>query len=342
MEIVGSAREAGEITTAQQMLTRVLSERMTPEQRQVASGNVWELSKIKWQFDFELNPKPVNYPENFIQQRGYYEFFSRPSTPYQTTEVTVLGNMSRKEEVTDSANNRIVRIYPQYWSIPVKVRMVVTKTPVALKLATEDVPADKLPADIRPYLGKSNQIDPTGPIAQSIAQKLRGKNRAETIENIREWVMREVKYQNPVLPGEANKRDSETVLSRKRGYCWEIGRAMTAVLRAAGIPARRMFMINVYPERGDDIDFSSALPAWCHVMAEFWDPKAGWSPCQNRPSSVVAMRYIPLASEMMVEQNPDGTVERVANETFYGNHESPTKKAVCNSVSLKVLSAFLR
>lgn len=316
IELVACQREAGQINDARKTLRMVLRQEITPDQLKAVSYESWTLSSKKWRFDFKLTPDPINLPKGKIQDRGYYEFYTRPDYAFQQVQVTVV-DAARSESATDSAGNKILRLWPKSWDEPVKVSMTVTQEPIAFHLAKEAVPPESMPKEVRAYLGQSPEIDPSGPTAVRLAAKLKGSNRAETVENVRRWAMAAIKYDDTVKPGEVNRRDSETVLIRRRGYCFEISKAVTAILRACQIPARRVMMLNLFPAHDTDLEFSGALTGG-HAEAEFWDPKCGWIPIQARPASVCAPGCILLASEVVDEGWWPGTLDYLSAWSYYG------------------------
>ncbi len=326
-ELARCEYEAGLVVESQASLARLVRGDVPKSILGEVSWLAWKVAKKTWELTIELKPDPINAPKGFIQRRGYYVFYTRPDTAYQ--KKTVRWTEARKAEwVTDSAGNEILKLWPNDWHTPVVVKMIVAENPVNFKLVEREVPPGEMPEDVRKYLGDSPLgpaktrplINPTGTAAIQMAKTLKGANRAATIENIRNWVMGNVKYADTLDPnssaGSAQK-DSELVLQNKRGFCWENAKAMVAVLRAAGIPARRVLVLNIFPPNNQTI-FPKDVLTGGHVMAEYWDPVGGWIPVQDRPAAVCGMVGFVIASELADESDPNGTPERVFTESYYG------------------------
>lgn len=92
-----------------------------------------------------------------------------------------------------------------------------------------------IPPEIaREFLGKSTDcpIDPTGPRCQKLIAELKGPTAYATIDNIMRWMRDNFTYkENPT-------QDSEGLLADHFGVCHHYSVVITALARAAGIPAR--------------------------------------------------------------------------------------------------------
>jgi len=330
-ELARCEYEAGLVADSQASMARLVRNPIPQDLMKETAWLAWKIARKTWELSIELTPDPINTAKGFIRSRGYYEVYTRPDNAFQKTTVTY-SEVQSAEWTTDTAGNLILKLKPLNWDSPVHVKMVVSMIPVAYKLTEKNVAPDAMPEDVRKFLGDGPLgpaktrplINPSGPTAASLAKGLKGATRGETIENIRNWVMGQVKYADTLdpppskdAPGEQLQKDSELVLQRKRGFCWENAKAMTAVLRAAGIPARRVLMLNIFPSTDNEIWPKKVLTGG-HVMAEYWDPNAGWVPIQDRPASVCGLVGPILASELPDEPDPNGTPERVFNESYYG------------------------
>lgn len=312
VQLAGALYETGRLSEARRMLAR-LEQSEIPGEHKDQFAYLYRLSaKQTWEFDYELNDSPINMPPGSIKKRGYYEFFYRPDMPEQKTKCEVL-SAARSELRTDSAGNKILRLWPN-GSEPVRLRLTVKLTPTKLTL-DDATPLERFPKDVLEYLKPSVLIDPQGPLVQEMAKRLKAPTRSETIRNIRRQ-MSVIKYDNMNKPGETVRFDSEAVWERKRGYCWDAARAGTALLRACGIPARRVLCLNVYPIGPNDYLLQTAQTG-AHVIAEFYDAKNGWLPFQDRPVDVLGSRYIRLASDDLTTKHPKGTPEEVFDWTWY-------------------------
>jgi hypothetical protein len=146
------------------------------------------------------------------------------------------------------------------------VASLVTKhvtTRVDLKSA-EDVPY-LVPEACQQYLGRTGAyaeerrgIDPTTPLARTIAASLKGETAVETVRNTWRWWTDCLEYG----AAEDIGNDSERTLRTRIGVCDGMAEAAVALLRANGIAARLMCGRR-------------------HTWAEVWLPTIGWLPFQN-------------------------------------------------------------
>jgi hypothetical protein len=105
--------------------------------------------------------------------------------------------------------------------------------------------AKKLPSDIRPYIAPSPKIESRDPKIRELAKKI-GVDEPTAwkhVEAIYDWVRDKVKYENGPMKG------ALAALKDGTGDCEELTSLFIAICRAAGIPARTVWVPgHCYPE----------------------------------------------------------------------------------------------
>jgi transglutaminase-like putative cysteine protease len=133
--------------------------------------------------------------------------------------------------------------------------------------------SDKLPAAVRSYyLGASEAINPANPKLAKIAAELKVVgDSAQTVRNIAAWLKKNVTYK--VEKGPIDKLDfkaADELVERGYAECRGYAILLTALCRAAGVPARQVWgMIMLPPGMGG---FAS------HNWAEVYIAGVGWVP----------------------------------------------------------------
>ena len=238
--------------------------------------------------------------------------FIIPPIPPQQKSNCLVTNAAKIQEATDIAGNKIVRIWPNPGIAPT-VKLTFEQLACFYRVSHTSLPISNLPEEVKPYLAKTNYIDPTAPVAQSLARSLRANNLYDTIRNIDIWCTKNISY------GAPDSHDSDGVLMERKGYCWERSRALGALLRACGIPARHVHVLVLYYER------SLLKPEVAsHLMVEFYDPQNGWIPLEmgtpNGEHNIGSAyyHYIRQCVENIQDTNPEGTTRRVFEEHYWG------------------------
>ena len=109
----------------------------------------------------------------------------------------------------------------------------------------EILDAAKLPRELRLYLSPSPKIESRHPKIRKLAKEIGAdeKNAWKKVEAIYDWVRDHVKYENGPLKG------ALAALQDKTGDCEELTSLFIAICRAAGVPARTVWVPgHCYPE----------------------------------------------------------------------------------------------
>jgi hypothetical protein len=157
----------------------------------------------------------------------------------------------------------------------------VTLSPHSWKPHLSKVTDQPFPPELKRYLGKGEYegnpeaIDPTGPLARQLAAHLKGASTVETIENVMGYIRDNIPWEH--VP-ENTVPSSEECLGAKRGSCSPRTFAATAILRAAGIPARAVRGFNLSTELGPNTP-----PPFAHTLLQFYLPGLGWVDADFKP-----------------------------------------------------------
>lgn len=163
----------------------------------------------------------------------------------------------------------------------VYVTAKVTLSPHSWKPHLHKVTQEPFPPELKRYLGKGEYdenpeaIDPTGSLAKKLAVELKGNSPVETIENVMKYVAENIPWEH--APENAVP-SSETCLEVKRGSCSPRTFAATAILRAAGIPARAVRGFSLSTKLGPNTS-----PPLAHTLLQFYLPGLGWIDADFRP-----------------------------------------------------------
>ena len=160
--------------------------------------------------------------------------------PYQRVAVEVKDAKSHR--IIKGEANDVVNVMPN-GDKTFQVITKVTLTPVSYKAKLAKAAEMKgngfLPANVRPYLGAVDAIDPSSAALKKIVAEVKGTNSVETVRNILTWLKKNVKYKDE--SSDITKLDFDTVdeiVKRGHAECRGYTMLFAALCRAAGIPAR--------------------------------------------------------------------------------------------------------
>lgn len=199
---------------------------------------------------------------------SYREFAVYPDNAVQRTTFEVTG-ADKVETYTDAGGNRRLRIWAPD-SVSPTVRLAATITGAAYDLWKSEPQSRSIPEAMKPYLGKTALIDPTGPVASALAGRLKGGTRLQSLTNLQAW-WEGIEYATPRTSASGA---SEVMLRERRGHCGECSRGETAVLRAMGIPARRILTLAIQEPGYRELTAQPTLGG--HALTELYDPTHGW------------------------------------------------------------------
>ncbi len=102
------------------------------------------------------------------------------------------------------------------------------------------VPPGPCPEALRSYLGpfrnspfnNGPELDPSQPDCLAVARPLRGRTSAETVQNILDWLQKNMIREPPYGPDTLSE-----ILKHRHGLCHHHCNLMTSLCRAAGVPA---------------------------------------------------------------------------------------------------------
>jgi transglutaminase-like putative cysteine protease len=187
-----------------------------------------------------------------------------PDLPYQTSTYEVLGARTVRE--TSRAGNFCLRITPDGRQLA-HLRYTVVITPQNYRAQAQDFSSADVPAEIRPLMQATHDVEVYDPTVQELAASLRDSSAIKSIENVCRWSHNNLKYEGHG-DWHANGGGTVAVLRRKTGMCEGESSATIGLLRAVGIPAR-------FVRGHGGIGETSGVPS-DHTWVEFYVPSLGW------------------------------------------------------------------
>lgn len=143
-----------------------------------------------------------------------------------------------------------------------------TPNPIGWK-ALESARSNTIPRSLKKYTGKfinGTAYDPADPLLKDLVPTLKGKTIAETVQNILDWLAKNMRYEF----GHSDSLDA--MLKSGRGVCHHYSNLMVVLCRASGIPAL-VAHGSAMPSRGT---FKDIVPS--HGWVEVYIPEFGWTP----------------------------------------------------------------
>jgi hypothetical protein len=126
-----------------------------------------------------------------------------------------------------------------------------------------------IPASAKVCLGpfiNSQTYDPSNAELQKVVKDLKGKTPAETVQNVLDWLAKNMRYEF----GHSDKL--EDILASHRGVCHHYANLTVCMCRALGVPAVVAHGSH-FPDRGT---FKDSVPS--HGWAEVYLGELGWVP----------------------------------------------------------------
>ncbi len=192
----------------------------------------------------------------WYRETGGWEFPFPVTSPYYSHAYCV-DNLARWEERTDSAGNRWLKLLVKDVEQPMHITVITENREAQIDVSAFSWETYSVPPRHRPYLGKTENCDPTLGGAQRMASPLKATTLEQTLRNVWAWT-NTIHYGDSGVPnGDLRRPVSEDALNNGKGVCLHQATATVALLRAMGLAARAV--------RGHS-------HSWCEV----WLPRVGW------------------------------------------------------------------
>ncbi len=264
----------------------LMAEEKTPKSR-----------KFKLVFDFDLHHDTQPFPAKLWNPLPQY-------TGYQKVRTFVFnGNYDRFEINADNPYDADIFYAqwekgntPKQLHIEMEVETFYRSVPVARieKFSKMHLP---VPQSVKRYLEPTAHIPTDGKIKAKADELTQGmKDRFEKVRAIYNWVT-EVTFRDPAVIG-CGKGDAGKMIESGYfgGKCTDISSLFTALLRAAGIPAREVFGIRLGAShfslalgKSDKHGFAD-ITTWQHCRVEYFIPGAGWIP--SDPADITKLELV--------------------------------------------------
>ena len=207
--------------------------------------------KIVWQIDTQK-----------IKGEGIPFLFPLPLNDYgQTATCRAIG--ATKVETVYSGLNHIIRIYPAarmvFLQLDCEFQYVPPEAKLMLYKGEESVaPTPETSLFLQPVCG----LDQTTAKTIATARTLKGTNMLASVQNVLEFVHREIRYDYKYW------RTTDEILDHKVTQCEGQSALAVALLRQLGIPARMVFLVFPNKPHGNVVDG--------HTIVQFYLPGSGW------------------------------------------------------------------
>ncbi len=163
----------------------------------------------------------------------------------------------------------VLRLDPQ----AVKVFIIdLTFKMMSIDFNVQSANGNSIGPDHSRYLEVTPFINVNDPVIIDLAREIAEESDPNFVDiswNTYEWIIENIYYQQ--IPGEW---DAATTLKNGEGGSAELGNLFVALLRANGIPARRLSGWGNIFEKGEEL----FLSRFAHGWAEFYMPSYGWIP----------------------------------------------------------------
>src|SRR5262249_6629239 len=149
---------------------------------------------------------------------------------------------------------------------PMQLTTTVKVLPYSYKKQLAEGKKGKVPADVQPYLGVSETINPTSPALAKVVVQLKASSTVTTIDNILAWMKKNVEYKGSKgLITELDFKTVDEIVERGHAECLGYATLFTALCRAAKIPARHVWGLKKLPASNES---KGAFAS--HNWAEFY------------------------------------------------------------------------
>ena len=201
-----------------------------------------------------------------------------------------------REIVVDERGNRIVKAVWNQAPSRVEVRYGVdaeVRTDLPTLRSSAPFPLASVPAEARPYLAPTAQVQSGDPAVTALARRLThgAVSELEAVRAVMDHVVDHVRYVNP-----PQAFDALYSLQTGKGNCQNFSHLAAALLRAVGVPVRIVNGVTVdtpYDVAAGGSVFTTKMGRGRHSWVEIWFPDLGWVPFDAQNSVMfVANRYL--------------------------------------------------
>jgi len=271
------------------------------------NANAQEMVRVfKVNYSFDIKSDEKTYPANL------WNPMPLNSNYQQVKMLTFKGNYDNFNLNRD--NEYGAKTLYAHWNKSDKAKKLTIEMIVQTKY--RNVPIDKIkkasaknlpiPDSVKIYLKPTAHI-PTDGIIKALADKItEGKtDRFEKVKAIYNWCTSHT-FRDPKVKG-CGKGDVHKMVTQKEvedaykngyygGKCTDLSSLFTALVRAAGIPAREVFGIRLGKSyfskalgKSDEKGFAN-ISTWQHCRAEYYIPGLGWVPAD--PADITKLMLV--------------------------------------------------
>ena len=273
------------------------------------------IAKRTFTIHWNLDPKKVPATAGGIRVA-----VPKASLPYMTSTYEVTGAQSHRLIKGDA--NDVLQLVPQ-GSKPIELTMKVVVEPYTYKKQLTKQKQAPLPADVRPYLGACEGVNPKSPALVKVVSGLKSDNPVDTVKNILAWMKKNVEYKLDKKASivELDFKTVDEIVERGHAECRGYTMLFTALCRAAEIPARPVWGLTKLPPTPDmpKGEFTS------HNWAEFYVSGCGWVPVDpQKPETIGCLPTNCVRMFMDVKKSKTTTENQPLLNLLYMN--GPTLK----------------
>lgn len=261
-QLCEAAIARGDIAHAKQTYKRALLLPRDEGAMTALAGVFANVSSRVYEITFTIDPaKKQKDPD------GKSIVLAVPATglPYQTA--TWIVENAESFETTSIGGNPAVRVKPK-GNGKLLLKAAVTTAPYSYTASLAGARNAAVSEDAKRYLGKGpRDLDPTKPLAQSIAAQCKSGDAVDSIRRLLAWFKSNMKWD--VSTG---GDPTEDVLKRGYGNCGDLARAFVAVCRAAGVPSRPVRGFHTNGNTGKSGQLAGHSWVEVHVGGAGWVP----------------------------------------------------------------------
>lgn len=236
----------------------------SPEEVELARRILDMLSPHTYRLTWTIDPKKKGWTG-----RSVVELALPARTPDQEVTFQVAGAVDHTVVARGGGEALHAEVDDQ---TPLTLTATVTVRPTNYKTAFARYrKTAPLPDDVKPFLGKSDRIDPTNPRIVRIAAGLKAYTPLATVRNVQRWLEKAVTYKAKVGAEYNEFKTLDELLDRRHTKCDGFSALFVALCRAAGVPAREVWgYVKTTREFAPDGYLGS------HMWAEFYLPGGEW------------------------------------------------------------------